>query len=31
MEKGLIMVIDDEKQMRDLIRFFLEEEGYSVI
>lgn len=31
MKKELIMVIDDEKQMRDLIRVFLEEEGYSVI
>lgn len=31
MEKKTIMVIDDEAQMRDLIRKFLEEDGYKVI
>src|SRR5699024_12596787 len=31
MDKTTIMIIDDEKQMRELIRTFLEKDGYTVI
>ena len=31
MNKSTIMIIDDEEQMRQLIRTLLEDEGYTVI
>ena len=31
MEKGRILIVDDEKDIRDLIEIYLKNEGYEVL